>query len=194
MHIALFGGSFNPPHVAHQLVALYVLETAPVDAVWFVPCFRHAFDKPLEPFVDRLAMCERAASVLGSRCKVSAIESEIGGVSRTLVTVKALQKAYPEHRFSIVIGADLVAERKAWFGAEELESMVDWVIVGRRGSAGGEAASDAPGGSVEMPAISSSKVRAALAEGNEDFLERTVSKSVLAYIKEHALYAWPRRP
>ena len=39
--IALFGGSFNPPHVAHQLVALYVLETQPIDELWFVPTYTH---------------------------------------------------------------------------------------------------------------------------------------------------------
>ena len=67
MRVALFGGSFNPPHVAHQLAALYVLETAPVDELWFVPAFEHAFGKPLAPFDDRLAMCELAAAALGPR-------------------------------------------------------------------------------------------------------------------------------
>ena len=47
--VALFGGSFNPPHVAHQLVALYVLETQPVDELWFVPVYEHVFGKPLAP-------------------------------------------------------------------------------------------------------------------------------------------------
>ena len=45
MRVALFGGSFNPPHVAHQLVALYVLETQPVDELWLIPCFQHPFEK-----------------------------------------------------------------------------------------------------------------------------------------------------
>ncbi len=45
--VALFGGSFNPPHVAHQMVALYVLETQPVDELWFVPTYAHPFGKAL---------------------------------------------------------------------------------------------------------------------------------------------------
>ncbi|HEY6038658.1 MAG TPA: hypothetical protein VIV58_30455, partial [Kofleriaceae bacterium] len=75
--IALFGGSFNPPHVAHQLVALYVLETQPVDELWFVPTFVHPFHKQLVPYEDRLAMCELAAAPLGPRVKVSRAEQEL---------------------------------------------------------------------------------------------------------------------
>jgi len=50
----------------NQLVALYVLETAAVDELWFVPCWKHPFDKALEAFADRLRMCELAAAALGS--------------------------------------------------------------------------------------------------------------------------------
>ena len=42
--VAYFGGSFNPPNVAHTLVALYVLETAPVDELWFVPTREGEFE------------------------------------------------------------------------------------------------------------------------------------------------------
>jgi nicotinate-nucleotide adenylyltransferase len=45
--VGLYGGSFNPPHVAHQLVALYVLETQPIDELWFVPTYHHPFGKAL---------------------------------------------------------------------------------------------------------------------------------------------------
>src|SRR4051812_26752381 len=65
MRVAIFGGSFNPPHVGHQLAALWVLETAGVDELWFVPAFVHPFEKALAPFEDRRRMCERAAAALG---------------------------------------------------------------------------------------------------------------------------------
>jgi len=45
--VALFGGSFDPPHVGHLLAAAYVLATEPVDELWFVPVLQHPFDKPL---------------------------------------------------------------------------------------------------------------------------------------------------
>ena len=45
--VALFGGSFNPPHVAHELVALYVLETQPVDELWLLPVYQHVFDEKI---------------------------------------------------------------------------------------------------------------------------------------------------
>src|SRR6187549_742241 len=107
MRVALFGGSFNPPHVGHQLAALYVLETAAVDELWFVPTFLHPFDKPLERFADRFALCQRAAEALGPRVRVSDIEARLGGQSRTLRTVQTLIAAHPDVVFSLVIGSDL---------------------------------------------------------------------------------------
>src|ERR1041384_419210 len=99
MRIALFGGSFNPPHVGHQLAALYVLETAAVDELWFVPAFRHPFDKPLADFEDRMTMCQRAAAALGPRVRVSDIERALGGPSRTLRTVQTLVQRHPADVF-----------------------------------------------------------------------------------------------
>jgi nicotinate-nucleotide adenylyltransferase len=180
MRIALFGGSFNPPHVAHQMVALYVIETAPVDGLWFVPCFRHPFDKPLAPFEDRAAMCERAAAALGPRVRVSDIERDIGGESRTLRTVRRLQELHPEHAFSLVIGGDLVAEVPTWYGGAELQASVPFVVVGRGGAA------RAGRGAVAMPEVSSTEVRQALREGKS--VEGLVPRAVLDYIYERGLY------
>src|SRR6185312_2197168 len=133
MRVAIFGGSFNPPHVAHQMAALYVLETAPVDELWLVPAVRHAFGKALAPFADRLAMCERAAAALGPRVRVSAIERELGGESRTLRTVRRLQQDHPADSFSLVIGADLLGEVPSWLGGAELQRTVPFIVVGRGG-------------------------------------------------------------
>src|SRR5512146_215517 len=101
MRVALFGGSFNPPHVGHQLLALYVLETEPVDELWLVPCWRHPFEKELAPFEHRLRMTEAAAAALGPRARVSDVEARLGGdKSRTLLTVRALQASHPDVEFS----------------------------------------------------------------------------------------------
>jgi len=179
--IALYGGSFNPPHVAHQMVALYVLETAPVDGLWFVPCFRHPFDKPLAAFEDRFRMCERAAAALGPRVKVSDIERDIGGESRTLRTVRRLEELHPELRFTLVIGGDLLAEVPTWYGGAELQNSVPFVVVGRGGTGPGAAP-----GVVAMPEVSSTEVRQALREGKS--VEGLVPRAVLDYIYERGLY------
>src|SRR5258706_10381140 len=98
--IAIFGGSFNPPHVAHQLVALYVLETQPIDELWIVPTYAHPFGKDLAPYDDRIAMCELAVAALGPRAKVSRAEQELvvrpGFVaSRTLDLIEYLRERDP---------------------------------------------------------------------------------------------------
>ncbi|HEY0708650.1 MAG TPA: nicotinate (nicotinamide) nucleotide adenylyltransferase [Polyangia bacterium] len=181
MRVALFGGSFNPPHLGHQLLALSVLETQPVDALWFVPCFKHPFEKALAPFPHRLAMCRLAAAALGPRAVVSTVEEELGGESRTLLTVKALQAAHPTTEFRVVIGADLQAEVASWYGAEELRRLVTFIVVGRAGFPAT--------GSVEMPAVSSTEVRARLARGeSDDLVQGLVPRTVLDYIRAHRLY------
>jgi nicotinate-nucleotide adenylyltransferase len=179
VRVALFGGSFNPPHVAHQLAALYVLETAPVDALWFVPAFEHAFGKPLAAFEDRLAMCELAAAALGPRARVSDVERAIGGRSLTLHTVRRLAELHPEHAFSLVIGSDLQGDVSTWYRGDELARTIPFIVVGRPGGA-------APPGAVVMPDVSSSAVRAALASGQS--VDGLVPRAVLDYIMRKGLY------
>ena len=185
MRVALFGGSFNPPHLAHQLAALYVLETAPVDALWFVPAFEHAFGKPLVPFEDRLAMCQLAASALGPRAEVSDVERAIGGRSLTLRTVRRLMELHPEHAFSLVIGSDLLAEVGGWYGGDELTRTIPFIVVGRPG--GRAAGAGAP--EIMMPDVSSTAVRAALAAGRS--VDALVPRAVLDYIRRKGLYQGP---
>src|SRR5258708_6526963 len=135
MHIALFGGSFDPPHVAHQMACLYALSTQGVDEVWMVPCYQHPFDKRSAPFGHRAAMCRLAAALLAPRVRVSTIEEERGGPSYTLLTVQELRRRHPEHRFSVMIGADLLRERERWYGWPELRRLADFLVIGRAGVA-----------------------------------------------------------
>ena len=179
MRVALFGGSFNPPHVAHQMVGLYVLETAPIDELWLLPCFLHAFGKPLAPFDDRFRMCELAAAALGPRARVSDVERAIGQASRTLVTVQALQAQHPQHAFSLVVGADLVGEIASWYGAAELQRTVPFIIVGRSGAVASPSA-------VAMPAVSSTEIRRGIGAGKS--VEGLVPRAVLDYIYQRGLY------
>jgi nicotinate-nucleotide adenylyltransferase len=84
--VAVFGGSFNPPHVAHLLAATLVLATQDVDLLLVVPAFKHPFAKSLAPFDERVTMCTLAMGWLPG-VEVSRVEEELGGESRTLRTL-----------------------------------------------------------------------------------------------------------
>ena len=177
MRVAIFGGSFNPPHLAHQLAMTVVLSTARVDELWMVPTYKHPFDKQLAPYADRVRLCELAAAPF-SRVRVSRIEEELGGESYTLRTVEALAARHPGDRFALVIGADLVAERERWHGWAELKTRVPFIVVGRKGSPAQ--------GAVELPPISSTLVRQRLAAGEP--VDALVPAAVADYIGAAGLY------
>jgi nicotinate-nucleotide adenylyltransferase len=179
MRIALYGGSFNPPHVAHQLSCAYVLATSRVDRIWMIPTWKHPFAKALAPYPDRVKMCELAARIFGERVVVSRIEEELGGDSFTLNTVKALRARHPEHQFALVIGADLVAERERWHGWEELKTLIDFIVVGRAGQPD-------VGAALDLPPVSSTEIRALVKKG--ETVSGWMDASVVDYIREHGLY------
>lgn len=182
--VAIFGGSFNPPHVAHQLVALYVIETQPVDELWFVPTYKHPFAKALVDFEHRVAMCERVAAALGTRVKVSRAEETLAHApgfvaSRTLDLMEHLIAAEgiaPR----LVIGADILGETSKWYRWEDLARIAPPIVVGRGGY--GEIA----GEHVTMPVVSATHVREVLAANGD--ATALVTRSVLRYIGEHGLY------
>lgn len=178
--IAILGGSFNPPHLGHQLICTWALGTAQADAVWLLPVFRHAFDKPLAPFEHRLAMCRLTAAPFASGAVEScAIEAELCAPSRTLVTVQHLMARHPEHRFSLLLGADLLRETQDWYRFDELQRLVPLVVIGRAGHV-------APDASLALASVSSTEVRWRLARGLE--VEHLVPRAVCDYIREHRLY------
>jgi nicotinate-nucleotide adenylyltransferase len=185
--VALFGGSFNPPHVAHQLVALYVLETQPVDELWFVPTYAHPFGKQLAAYEHRIAMCELAAAPLGPRARVSRAEAELAArpgfvASHTLDLAEMI--AAEGHTLRLVVGADILAEAEHWHRWDDLIARAPLIVIGRAGH-------PLPPGSiateVTMPEVSATRVRDLLACGSSD-VTGLVPRSVLRYIAEHHLY------
>jgi len=195
--IALFGGSFNPPHIAHQLVALYVLETQPVDELWFVPVYAHAFGKGLAPYEHRVAMCERLVDALGPRATVSRAEEALANkpgftVSRTLDLVEHLLET-PGRELRLVVGADILGETKKWYRWNDVVAKAPLIAIGRGGIASPESIDVDPGTivtGVTMPEVSATHVRELLAAGNlaDPQLAALLPRSVLGYIATHRLY------
>jgi nicotinate-nucleotide adenylyltransferase len=186
MRVAVFGGSFNPPHAAHQLVALYVLETQPVDELWIVPTFAHPFGKPLAAFEDRVAMCELAAAALGGRALVSRAERDLAErpgfvASRTLDLLEHLCAA--GHELRLVIGADILHDTAKWYRWDDVAGLAPPIVVGRGGY------DDAAGVGIAMPELSSTRIRELAAAGRYDELRPLVPHAVLRYIAERNLYA-----
>ena len=185
--VAVFGGSFNPPHVAHQLVGLYVLETQPVDELWFVPTYAHPFGKPLVGYDHRLAMCELAAAPLGPRVQISRAEAELAArpgfvASRTIDLVDHV--VAQGHAPRLVIGSDILRDAAHWYRWDDVVARAPLIIVGRAGHAlpAGSAATD-----VTMPEISATHVRRLLAAGGSG-ATGLVPREVLRYIAQHHLY------
>jgi nicotinate-nucleotide adenylyltransferase len=180
--VAVFGGSFNPPHVAHVLACALVLSVEEVDRVLVVPAFKHPFAKALAPYDDRVAMCELATAAMPA-ISVSRVEQELGGDSLTLRTLESLARLHPDWRLRLVIGADILGEAPRWFGFDAIAKLAPPIVLGR---AGVEAEGAGP---TLLPEVSSTRVRAAIARGDWAEAEKVVPRAVLAHVRARGLYA-----
>lgn len=186
MHVALFGGSFNPPHVGHVLAVTYVLSVGLADRVLVVPVYEHALGKRLAPFAERLEMSRRAFGWLPN-VEVSSIEERLGAPSRTLRTVEALGAEHPDWRLSLLVGSDITFEIEKWHAFEEIARRAPPLVLQRAGAA------QAGGPASVLPEVSSGEVRTLLAGRRPAApfvpdLQRLVPRAVLEYIRERSLY------
>lgn len=180
MNVALVGGSFNPPHVGHQLAALYVRSTLPVDEVWFVPTWKHPFGKPHEAFAHRVAMCRALADDLGPWFKVSEAEAEVGGQGRTIELLEWLLPRHPDARFRFVIGSDILADLPNWKDWDKIQALVQVTVLHRAGFSAPNAIGP------PLAQVSSSEIRRRLEA--KDPPTDLVPRSVLEYAQAHHLY------
>ena len=132
--LGIFGGTFNPVHVGHLVMARDALERCRLDRVLFMPCARppHKAAHHLAPDADRLAMLRLA--IRGERrFGVSDLELKRGGTSYTIDTIRALQKKFPRARLHFIIGSDSLYELHAWREIKELLRRCVFITLERPG-------------------------------------------------------------
>ena len=166
MNIIIFGGSFDPPHLGHMAVAQSVLETEHADELWYVPCFKHPFDKNLTASEHRVAMLRLIAT---TRIRINTFEVDRGSVSYTVDTLRHFQHEFTEHTFSFVIGSDQVADFPKWKDYQDLLKNWKRIVYPR-----------------EKYPLSSTQVRERIKAGKP--ITDLVAPDVERYIMEHKLY------
>ncbi len=187
--VAFFGGSFDPPHIGHVLATAYVLSTQDVDRVLVAPVFQHPFAKSLTSFEDRMVMCRLAFGWIPG-VEVSDVEARLGGESLTLRTLEHLVAERPADSFRLVIGSDVVEDLPKWHRFDRIAEIAPALVLPRtltRPGAEGEAASSAQ----VLPAVSSSELRAAIAEAADALpaiVNALVHRKVVAHIVARRLY------
>lgn len=133
--IGILGGTFNPIHTGHLLLAEMVKEKLGLDYVLFIPCFLPPHKRPIKlaPAKDRLTMVKWA--VKGKPYfKVSRIELERGGKSYSVDTLEELHKLYKEKtKFFFIIGSDSLSGLHTWKSLDRLMKLCQIVAVTRPG-------------------------------------------------------------
>lgn len=134
MRIGLYGGSFDPVHIGHLLVAQAALEEAQLDRIFFIPAARSPFkpDRELSPDAARLQML-RLALAGRNYCEVDAQELTRGGISYSIDTVQVYATRFPGAELYYLIGADHVAPLPKWRQADLLAKMVTFLVIPRPG-------------------------------------------------------------
>jgi nicotinate-nucleotide adenylyltransferase len=130
--IGLFGGSFDPVHLGHLLVARAALEEVGLRRVFFIPAAQSPFKPNREPAPgpQRLRLLRLALAGM-TECEVDGQELARGGVSYTIETVRRYAADYPRADLHYVVGADHVASLPQWREAEALARCARFIVVPR---------------------------------------------------------------
>lgn len=188
--VGVFGGTFDPIHVAHVVAAVEARRALGLDRVLLVPAGDpwQKRGQVAAGAIDRLAMVE--AAVEGTEgLEVCRLEVERSGPSYTADTLEALSG--PARELFLIVGADVAATMHTWAGVERIPDLATLVVVDRAGAAGG----DVPPGpwriehvSIPHLDISSTDLRARAARGRP--VDGLVPPGVVRIIRERNLYNW----
>ena len=131
MKVGIYGGSFNPVHIAHRAMVESLLESKVVDEVWLVPCKDHAFKNGLVNAGHRVEMLKRAFKDKHN-VKIDFTEIETKGKSYSANTMRHLKDKH-SHDFYFVLGTDAVNEIESWHDYNYLKNNVNFLLVSRPG-------------------------------------------------------------
>lgn len=198
----VFGGTFDPIHLAHLAVAESARDTFGLRRVLFIPAAQppHKPDKPITPVEHRLAMIE--AAVAGNPgFEVSRLEVDRPGPSYTVDTLAALRDGAPGESLALILSAESFLELPTWHEPIRILELAALIVMPRDGyreADGGFLANAFPGTAatacfLDGPLIrlSASEIRRRAAAGRS--IRYLVPDAVAAYIGDHGLYQDQRR-
>lgn len=185
----LFGGSFDPVHRGHLLVALAACEELRLSKLFFIPAAQSPFKPESQPApaAERLRML-RLALAGCTNYFIDDQEIRRGGVSYTIDTVKHYVHNYPGAALFYLVGADHIPMLPKWRSAEELAKLVEFVVIPRPG----EPTGNLPSGFRQHTlagfamGVSSSQIRARVRAGLP--VEQLVPQPVAEAIRNNRLY------
>jgi nicotinate-nucleotide adenylyltransferase len=184
--VAIFGGTFNPPHIGHLIMANEVFDALELDEVRFMPnaIAPHKATSTSATNEQRLRMVELAIKEF-PQFSVERFEMERGGVSYTYNTMVAMRERDPDVQFYFIIGGDMIDSLHTWYHINELVELVQFVGVKRPGT---NAQTTYNVQMVEAPEInlSSTFIRNRLQTGST--LQFLLQPAVEAYIRKEGLY------
>ncbi|MBA4147873.1 MAG: nicotinate (nicotinamide) nucleotide adenylyltransferase [Verrucomicrobia bacterium] len=187
--IGLFGGSFDPVHLGHLLVAQAAFEEINLSRIFFIPTAQSPFkpeSSPVEP-KDRLRMLHSALAGQ-TWCEVDRQEIDRGGISYTIETARSYRNSFPDAELFYLIGADHVAQLPKWREANALAELLQFIVVPRPGEPGVELPSPFRGNFLRgFPlAVSSSTIRARV--NARLSIDHLVKREVAEIIRNNGLY------
>jgi len=211
-HLLLFGGSFDPPHRAHLLLADHARRATGATKVLFIPARQnpHKSVAPGASGAQRVAMLRAALSEspLAGCAEIDELELARDGPSYFALTVTALRERHPGARLSFLIGSDQALSFHRWHEPQTILRAAEPVVVLRppldreaflrslaEGVGSDAAASWAPR-IIDAPALpdASTDLRQLLASGRFDDAAAQLSPGVLSYIRQSGLYGAPESP
>lgn len=178
LKIALFGSSFNPPHMGHIAVLKDLLTKNLFDGIWLLPVYNHAFGKDLAPFQERIEMLKILIRDLGdTRVVVSEIERELGkSPSYSIDTVVELKRRHNNVEFHMIAGSDIKADLDKWHRITELEKILKFHFIPRLGY----------DKTSPYPKVSSSEIREKVKRGES--VVALTTPAIAEYIARQKLY------
>jgi nicotinate-nucleotide adenylyltransferase len=189
MRIGILGGSFDPVHLAHLIMAEQCREQARLDQVLFIPAARppHKLAKTLAPFHARQEMLELALAGYPA-FQISLVEKDRPGPSYTLLTLEQLQRDRPGAALFLLLGSDCLPDLPGWHQPEAIARLAELLIVARPESASTTPPAYFRWQRIDCPLleISSTDLRKRVAQGRS--IRYFVPRAVECYIEQHGLY------
>jgi nicotinate-nucleotide adenylyltransferase len=185
--VGILGGSFDPPHIGHQLLALGALAMTPIDEVWVLPCADHPQKKNHVAFEHRYKMCLLAFRRILD-CQVVDLEAHLPAPSFTVKTLEAIKQLRPDVSLTLLLGSDLLTSIHSWHAPERLAQLANIAVFAREGHGSIAALPAQLSGAIlyanfAFPDIQSRLLREG-AHAKSDYLDREVA----TYIEAKQLY------